>query len=639
MTHSNASRRTRRGSTTHSPWRRAARLAVLVAALGFPVSGQVRSGAEFQVNAHTAGRQTAPAATGDGAGNFAIVWTSGEYGSASQDGSGPGVVGQRFGAADARVGTEFQANTYTTEGQRSPAVASDPSGGFVVVWTSSSYQFPTDTQDGDGGGVFAQRFDATGTKLAAEIQVNQHTQQDQDAAAVARDATGNFVVVWRSDDSGAPGPNDDTSGIFGRRYDGNGAPLGDEFLVNAYTTGSQTSPAVASDSDGGFVVVWSSVDGDTGPARDHFGIFGRRFDASTAPLADEFQVNTAEGAYEIQPSVARAPQGSFVVAWAGVCYLPSCPDQSHNVLARRFDAAGTALGPEFVVNTFTMGTQNYPAVAVDALGAFLVAWTSDLDPAAGPDGSESGVFGRLFDAAGAPSSGEFQVNVHTTGDQAFPTVAAAAPNDFVVAWVSYDYGGYPQDGSGSGVFARRFSVAPAGCAAPADCDDGDACTLDGCAAGQCSHTAAPDCQACATAAECASGCRIVPDQCVENRCVVGDACPRVTVPSASPKGADGLAQVTVVVPAAAATATLKAKVKGTIAPPGAGGGCGQGKKVTKKAGAKLRGAGTTVLPVRLSKLGKRCLASTGALPVRLAVTIRAKKTKVTELSIARTWVP
>jgi hypothetical protein len=92
-----------------------------------------------------------------------------------------------------------------------------------------------------------------------------------DTAAVARDAAGNFVVVWRSDDLGAPGPNDDTSGIFGRRYAASGAPLGDEFLVNAYTTGSQTSPTVAADPDGRVVVVWSSTDRGTGPGRDHAG--------------------------------------------------------------------------------------------------------------------------------------------------------------------------------------------------------------------------------------------------------------------------------------------------------------------------------------------------------------------------------
>jgi len=32
-------------------------------------------------------------------------------------------------------------------------------------------------------------------------------------------------------------------------------------------------------------------------------------------------------------------------------------------------------------------------------------------------------------------------------------------------------------------------------------------------------------------------------------------------------------------------------------------------------------------------------SAAGALPVRLAISIRAKKTPITELAIARTWVP
>ena len=49
------------------------------------------------------------------------------------------------------LGSEFRVNTYTTNDQRIPSVAADSSGNFVVVWRS-------DTQDGDGFGVFGQRY-------------------------------------------------------------------------------------------------------------------------------------------------------------------------------------------------------------------------------------------------------------------------------------------------------------------------------------------------------------------------------------------------------------------------------------------------------------------------------------------------
>jgi hypothetical protein len=82
----------------------------------------------------------------DAAGDFVVVWRSG-----GQDGNGDGIFGQRFTSNGAKLGGEFQVNTYTTGNQDGPAVAMDAAGNFVVVWRSEG-------QDGDGGGLFGQRF-------------------------------------------------------------------------------------------------------------------------------------------------------------------------------------------------------------------------------------------------------------------------------------------------------------------------------------------------------------------------------------------------------------------------------------------------------------------------------------------------
>ncbi len=63
------------------------------------------------------------------------------------------------------VGGEFQVNTYTTSGKRSASVAMGADGDFVVVWGSFS-------QDGDGSGVFGQRFASSGSPVGGEFQVN-----------------------------------------------------------------------------------------------------------------------------------------------------------------------------------------------------------------------------------------------------------------------------------------------------------------------------------------------------------------------------------------------------------------------------------------------------------------------------------
>jgi len=160
------------------------------------------------------------------------------------------------------LGPEFRVNTYTTNYQTGPAVASDASGRFVVVWSSLS-------QDGDSNGVFGQRYASTGEPLGPEFRVNTYTTAYQGQTAVGADAAGNFVVVW---DSSYCGPGA-FFGVFGQRYASTGPPLGPEFRVNTYTTNTQSSQAVASDSSGNFVVVWSSQFQDGSD----FGIFGQRF--------------------------------------------------------------------------------------------------------------------------------------------------------------------------------------------------------------------------------------------------------------------------------------------------------------------------------------------------------------------------
>jgi hypothetical protein len=80
-------------------------------------------------------------------------------------------------------------------------------------------------------------------------------------------------------------------------------PIGNEFLVNQTIAGSQTMPHVASDEDGGHVIVWTSGNS----------IMARRYGADHQPTTDEFLV-TANGT---QAFVYHWSDGRFVIAWSG----------------------------------------------------------------------------------------------------------------------------------------------------------------------------------------------------------------------------------------------------------------------------------------------------------------------------------
>jgi hypothetical protein len=324
----------------------------------------------------------------------------------------------------APVGPEFRINSTTSGSQVFPSVARDGVGNFVVVWSSFA-------QDGDGFGVFGRRYDASGVPRGGEFQVNSYTTNWQMRPSVTSDASGNFVVIWASQ---RPGGSD--YDVFGRHFDALGLAQGAEFQVNSYTTSYQYFPAVAALANG-FVVVWTS----NGQDGSGYGVFGRRFDASGTPQGGEFRLNSYTTGSQILPAVAADGSGNFVVVWDGMR-----PDDDSGVWGQRFDSAGTSVGGEFRVNSYTSGVQFAPRIHMTSNGAFVIVWISRYQ-----DGDAHGVFGQRYDSSGLPRGSEFQVNSYSTGYQFGASVATASNGDFLVAWTSST-----QDGSLGGVFGQRY---------------------------------------------------------------------------------------------------------------------------------------------------------------------------------------
>ena len=334
---------------------------------------------------------------------------------------------------------EIPVNTYTTGNQLAPVVAMDGGGNFVVAW---------EAYDGVNG-IGARVFDSTGTPVpgppGAGFEVNTDHTSTSSLPAVAADRNGDFVVVWTSDNAVNHGD------VHARQFlniGGNVLPNGPEFVVNTYTTSAQyTYPqSVAMSASGEFVVVWTSY----GQDGDHGGIFGQRFDASGNKVGSEFQVNTYTTGQQNYPAVATNASHQFVVSWQS----DGQDGSGYGVFARVYDATGTPVTGEIPVNTYTTGAQRQPSVAIDRSGNFIVAWDSF-----GQDGDIDGVFGRRFDATGAPLTGEFQVNSYTTNSQYHPELAIDPDGNFVCTWQSNG-----QDGSLEGVFAQAFdsSATPLG---------------------------------------------------------------------------------------------------------------------------------------------------------------------------------
>ena len=372
--------------------------------------------AEFQVNTHTTNKQENPAIAMDGAGNFVVVWNS--Y---RQDGSSNGIFAQRFDPNCSPLGQEFQVNTTSGGNQKEPSVAMDTAGNFVVVWQGPG------TIEQDKEDIFARRFDPNGLPVGSEFQVNTNTNDKQLYPRVTMNNTGRFVIVWESVNV----PKDSQKEICSQLYDSNGLRIGTESVVNDGPSDGRY-PEAAMDSQGNFAIVWMQD-------KSSNSIIGRLYNADGSAKAEPFEVSTIRLSSVTQPSIAMSTEGRFVVVWDGDPEKAGLDD----IQARIFEADGTAIEEQFVVNTIIEGPQKNPKVAMNNRRQFIVVWNSKIDP----DINERDIFAQRFDSSGRTIGDEFQVNIYIEADQKRPAVAMRKGPNFVATWQSYG-----QDGSGYGVF-------------------------------------------------------------------------------------------------------------------------------------------------------------------------------------------
>jgi large repetitive protein len=144
---------------------------------------------------------------------------------------------------------------------------------------------------------------------------------------------GGYVIVWHAD-----GLDGSLLGVFGQRLDASGKLIGTMFRANSTTAHDQRDPAIAADSAGNTVVVWSSYgqDGDLG------GIYGQLFDVNGRLAGNEFQVNSVTAGHQAKPQVAYLPGGGFVVGWT----TEAIGDNPGALSLRVFARNGSPLIPE-----------------------------------------------------------------------------------------------------------------------------------------------------------------------------------------------------------------------------------------------------------------------------------------------------
>lgn len=274
------------------------------------------------------------------------------------------------------------------ESLRVTGIAMDSSGDFAVLIAG--------TASGPGGvkgATLFQRFNSSGAVVGSRTLVTNAILANG-TEAIAMDGAGNFVVVFH----GYFGVNN--GGIFAQRYSATGSKVGTLITVAA-NPGSSTSinsTSVSMNSSGRFVVTW--MDGyATGGGYGNERVTAQAYDAAGQPIGGNVVLGT--GAGNLSPGTAIDSAGNVTVAWKVVPYRgsgSSGPDvlAATEVRVRRLNADGS-LSDTFVVNTTTEGRQIQPSVAATGSG-FIVAWNGR------GAGDDAGVFTQRYTTTPPPAA-------------------------------------------------------------------------------------------------------------------------------------------------------------------------------------------------------------------------------------------
>ncbi len=454
----------------------------------FDASG-AKIGAEFIVNEgllERLGSQVSPAIAMNSAGQFAVSWND-----------GGGVHVQRFHSNGNPNGGRNIVDSLASVGRSALALRDD--GSLVVVWQAGLLDLD----------VYFRRYAADGSALGVAERVASSTSGNQANPSIDVDPLGNFIVVWEG--AGNQPSNGDGSGVFGQKYSTSGVRIGNEFLINQTTSGIQSQVSASFLDHGNVVAVWSG-NGNQPGHEDSVGVFSRHFEFTSSVVNDlpTVQPQPTVSILEDQSLVLVANQFGFADSDGGLLSAIQIQDVTGGFLlneGRRVEfgevvsraeldsgcvkfvpmenLSGTAVasiayrvsdGIDFsqdlgslqisilpvsdgvsinsgtywtpnslgaLVNSSTLGAQSSSQVAALSQGGHVVVWSSrDGYLADGDDGSQ--YFGQLFDADGDRVNGEFLLGDAIAVGAPNIRVTALADGGFVAVWTGGSYDIYAQ---------------------------------------------------------------------------------------------------------------------------------------------------------------------------------------------------
>lgn len=363
-------------------------------------------------------------------GQIMVAWQS--YG--GFDGDGTAVFARSFDNNGLPVIDEFIVNSVTKGQQRTPDISTDGTDRYVIVWSNGS--------DMSGYDIYAKVITLSGTVIISDYKVSNVTSELKSWPDVAMFPNGDFIVIWDLIESGK-------LNYFVRLYDILGNALTDPVRINEISSDSPTSdhgyglPDITVNSNGKVVAVWERITG-SGIA-----VARREFNPYTWNKLKERLISPPlSGTVQRRPMVDINEAGDVLITWVE---YPS-GKTTGDVYFKKYNAATGRWGKKISPHTSMSLNQSRSAAKLMASGDFIIAWTGDVYF------YSQDVFMRFFNAAGSPLSKEIIVNLTRNDIQRRPSIALTEQlNQTLIAitWESWN-----QDGNGFGLAGKLYRIIP-----------------------------------------------------------------------------------------------------------------------------------------------------------------------------------
>ncbi len=229
---------------------------------------------------------------------------------------------------------------------------------------------------------------------------------------IAMNSKGNFIVVWRQNNS-----------IYAKYFINNLGDKSKEFKIST-TADDNLNPAVIIDKENNVTVVWEKKYGK------NFRIYLRRYKNGVEPVGDSFSVTDKNiPGNQFRPGIATLPTGKILVVW--VDYRNSNPD----IFGQLYDKNLYRIGTNFIINDDTTSAiQALPTVATGK-DKFVVAWEDRRIPFAF-------IFCQVIGSDGIKIGENFEINNDKKGSSwgAIASIAVRETGEFMIAWKDYRNG-------------------------------------------------------------------------------------------------------------------------------------------------------------------------------------------------------